>query len=154
MGFYEVLLIALGIALGILGLTVVRWLLLSPPGRRETDNLVDELNRFSQQMRQFAGRLSDLSRVMEGRGGNLRARNIELMENLTEMNRLLRQLNQFFSESRVEESAEDEFQASDFTSEDEEEKFDRLGEIRDEDIRNVNWDELLDRLRRETEKEG
>ncbi len=154
MGFYDVLLIALGIALGIAGITVVRLLLLSPPGRREADNVVEELNRFGQQMRQFTGHLAELTRTMETRKRTPRTHNIELMENLTEMNRLLRQLNQFFCESRTDEPGEDAFWASDFTSEHEEEKFEQLGEIRAEDIENVNWDELLDRLRRETEKEG
>ena len=151
MGFTEVLLIALGIALGILGMVAVRRLLLAPLGRREANNLVEELNLFSQQMRQFSGRLSDLTRSMEGRAGNPRARNVELMENLTEMNRLLRQLNLFF-EHRIE-GPSDETWATDFVSEDEEEKFDQLGEIREEDIKRTNWDELLDRLRREGEKE-
>ncbi|HUU43129.1 MAG TPA: hypothetical protein VMX57_05080 [Planctomycetota bacterium] len=147
MGFVETTYLVLGMLLGVVGIAVVRWMILRPARRTLTTDLIDQLNSFSAQIRRLTDRMGELTRSLEGRRKNvLTGDDVEMGETLAEMNRLLHEVNEFFAREEMEES---ERRASDFTGPDEEEKFDRMERITDEEISRTDWDKLIDRLRGE-----
>jgi hypothetical protein len=148
MGFTEGLFLVIGVFLGVAGIAVVRWLVLKRMQRELAISLIEELNGFNAQIRRLNDRLVQLTRSIESRAAEgVTPNQIELGETLSEMNRLLKQINEFFA--REEASA---LAGSDFLTPDEADKFRAMKEISQEEISRVNWDDLLDRLREEGKK--
>lgn len=146
MGFVEATYLVLGMVLGVVGIAVVRWLLLRPLQPALISSMIEEFNRLNGQLRRLTDRMTDLARSLEGRPNTLTGDHVEMSETLSEMNRLLREINEFFARADVEGS---EAWTSDFVSDAEEERFRRMERLSDEEIAKTDWDELLDRLREE-----
>jgi hypothetical protein len=152
MGLSETLYLISGVVVGMAGLALIRWFLLRPVRRNPAERLIEELNCFSAQIGQLSARMADLSRNIENRNEHaLHARHVEIVENLAAMNRLIRELNQFFADAEARTREESDV-PSDFTDRSEESRFQKLGSISADEIARTNWDELLERLRREEKK--
>ena len=152
MGLSETLYLVGGVVVGMVGLALIRWFLLRPVRRNPAERLIEELNCFSAQIGQLSARMTDLSRSIENRNERaLHARHVQIVENLAAMNRLIRELNQFFADAETR-SREESGAPSDFTGAGEESRFQKLGSISADEIARTNWDELLERLRQEEKR--
>jgi len=148
MGFVEAAYLILGMFLGIAGIAVVRWVLLRPVRKAMGGDLIEQLNTFSVQIRRLNERMRELTRSMEsGRRNVLTGDDVEIGETMSEMNRLLHEINDFFIRDETEAAAH----ASDFAGPEEEEKFEHMEQISDDEIARTDWDKLIDRLREEND---
>ena len=149
MRFLEASYLILGIILGVVGIALVRWLLLRPTQRTLSVSLVEGLNRFNAQIRGLTDRMAALTRSLERPSrGPLSGHHLEIAETLSEMRRLLKEINEFFAREEPEEAG---LHVSHFLSPDELEKFRKMERISDEEIARTDWEDLLDRLREEKE---
>ena len=147
MGFVEATYLILGIILGVIGIALLRWLLLRPTKHTLTSSLVEELNCFNAQIRRLAERMTELTESIRPLPkGRLTTHDLEIAETLSEMRRVLKEINQFFAR---EESEGTHLHVSDFLGPDELDKFQTMEEISEEEIAGTDWDDLLDRLRDE-----
>ena len=86
--------------------------------------------------------MGELTRTVEARRQNvLTGDDVEIAETMSEMNRLLHEINDFFARGDPED------QPTDFTGPHEQEKFQQMEKITDDEISRTDWDKLIDRLR-------
>ena len=150
MGFVEAAYLILGIFLGVVGIAVVRWVLLRPARKGISADLIEELNSFNAQIHRLTERMGELTRSIEARGRSvLTGDDVEIAETMSEMNRLLHEINDFFAREEPEGPRP---LPSDFSGPDEEEKFECMEEISEDDLARTDWDKLIDRLRDEEQK--
>ena len=151
------------IAVAIILASFIRWFLLKPTRVKLPRSVFDELNRFASQFQKAADSMAELAKNFdEASKRNWKKNSHLILKNLQRMNRLLQQLNLFFAEEGemidrekkrrlLEEQHKKEKDASsigDFDSREELEKFEKMGKISEDEIKNTDWDELLKRLRR------
>jgi hypothetical protein len=143
MTFANGVFLVVGIFVGVAGIAGVRWLVLRRIQRHLAAGLIEELNSFNGQIRRMNERLGELAKSIESRTQKGETpRQAELGETLSEMNRLLREIHEFFS--REEAAA---LEGSDFLTPEEADRFRRMKEISSEELSKANWDDLLDKLR-------
>ena len=142
MDFDDGLFLVLGVFIGVVGIALVRWLVLRR--RRElAAGLIEEMNAFNGQIRRLNERLGELTKSIESRAqAGATPNQVELAETLSEMNRILREIHEFFAR---QEAAE--IEGSDFLTPAEAERFRRMREITSDELSRANWDELMDKLR-------
>ncbi len=142
MGFTEGFFLVLGVFIGVVGIALVRWLVLRRR-RRLAEDLIEEMNAFNGQIHRLNERLGELSKSIESRAQAGTTPNpMELAETLGEMNRILREIREFFAR---QEAAE--LEGSDFLTPAEAERFRRMREITSDELSRADWDDLLDKLR-------
>ena len=150
MGFVESTYLILGMLLGVVGIAVVRWIILQPTRKALTNDLIEQVNGFNSQIRKLSERMSELTHSLEARRKNvLTGDDVEIADTMSEMNRLLHDINDFFDREEAEEL---KAHTSDFTGPDELEKFESMERITDDDLARADWDKLIDQLRDESEK--
>ena len=143
MGFTEGFFLILGIFVGVAGIALVRWLVLRRIRRELAAGLIEEMNSFNGQIRRLNERLGELTRSMESRAqAGATPNQAELGATLEEMNRLLREINEFFQ--REDAAA---LEGSDFLTPEEAERFHRMRQISADELKRANWDDILDKLR-------
>ncbi len=148
MGFTEGFFLVLGVFVGVAGIALVRWLVLRRIRRQLAAGLIEEMNAFNGQIRRLNERLAELTRSIETRAqAGATPNQVELGATLQEMNRLLREIHEFFV--REEAAA---LEGSDFLTSEEAERFYRMREISSEELKRTNWDDILEKLREEENK--
>jgi hypothetical protein len=158
-------------ALGGIVFLFVRWLMGRQRRVRLPDEMLDEMSRYAEQFQSIVGDMNRLFTNIEDHSRRKwRRRYLEIIANLREMNRLLRQLHNFLeSEAAAAEAREfrpaarvgDEVAdttppdagargpLSEFSSPAERRKFHRMSAITGEEIADVNLDDLLGRFNSE-----
>ncbi len=144
MDYAEAFFLVLGVFIGVVGIALVRWLVLRRR-RKLAEDLIEEINAFNAQVRRLNERLGEVAKSIESRAqAGATPNQVELAETLGEMNRILRDIREFFA--RQEAAALD---GSDFLTPAEAERFRRMRRISSEDLSKADWDALLDKLREE-----
>lgn len=145
----------------------VRWFMGKQRRRRVPSGLIEEMNNYSDRFQQIVADMKWMSRHTEAR----RLRHHRIMENLREMNRLLQNLHDVFSEEvdpreperlhpyrsdlsdelvmpestpRIDDLlADDTVEIGDEPCADDNlQKFRKLPEITEDEIKSLNWDDL------------
>jgi len=152
------------IALSIIIASFIRWFLLKPARVKLPTPVFFELNRFAAEFQKAADNMAELAKNFdEADKRNWKKNNAMILKNLQRMNRLLQQLNRFFEERAdiidrekkrmlLEElfrkhKEKEAVAKGDFASEEELEKFEKMGKISEDELKNIDWDELLKKLR-------
>jgi len=152
-----------GVAVAVILASFLRWFLLKPTRVKLPTSVFDELNRFASEFQKAADSMAELAKNFdEASKRNWKKNSHLILKNLQRMNRLLQQLNLFFAEEgevidrqkrrrlfeEQHKKEKDVRAVGDFDSREELEKFEKMGKISEDEIKNTDWDELLKRLRR------
>jgi hypothetical protein len=133
---------------GVAGIALVRWLVLRRIRRQLAAGLIEELNAFNGQIRRLNERLAEIARSIESRAqAGTTPNQVDLGATLSEMNRLLHEIREFFAR---EESAA--LEGSDFLTPEEAQRFEHMREISSEELKRANWDDILEKLREDEKK--
>jgi hypothetical protein len=140
----------------------IRWFLLKPTRVKLPTPVFDELNRFASEFQKAADSMAELAKNFdEASRRNWKKNNRLILKNLQRMNRLLQQLNRFFAdESEVIARQKKQKLAGEHRKKEKEgglsgalhtikelEKFQKMGKISEDEMKNTDWDELLKKLR-------
>jgi hypothetical protein len=91
--------VVVGIAIVVVAVVVsfVRWFFIRPRRMKLPEGSIEELNRFAREFRRAADYMSELSKTLELRSLlEWERKNEEILKTLHQMNRLLKELNEFF----------------------------------------------------------
>jgi len=140
------------IIVGIVAAGLIRRFIWRPRRVNLPPSMVEELNRFAVEFQKAADSMAAIAKKFdEGSRRQWKKKNDMILKNLQRMNRLLRRLNQFFEEraDRIDEVRQAQKNASkgDFESEEEAEKFKKMGVIREEEIKKIDWEEMFRRFK-------
>jgi len=140
------------IIVGIVAAGLIRRFIWRPRRVNLPPSMVEELNRFAVEFQKAADSMAAIAKKFdEGSRRQWKKKNDMILKNLQRMNRLLRRLNQFFEEraDRIDEVRQAQKDASkgDFESEEEAEKFKKMGVIREEEIKKIDWEEMFRRFK-------
>jgi len=140
------------IIVGIVAAGLIRRFIWRPRRVNLPPSMVEELNRFAVEFQKAADSMAAIAKKFdEGSKRQWKKKNDMILKNLQRMNRLLRRLNQFFEEraDRIDEVRQAQKDASkgDFESEEEAEKFKKMGVIREEEIKKIDWEEMFRRFK-------
>lgn len=137
---------------GIVAVGLIRRFIWKPHRVNLPASMVEELNRFALEFQKAADSMAAIAKKFdEGSRRQWKKKNDMILKNLQRMNRLLRQLNQFFEErvDKIEEVRQAQKAAldGDFESEEEAKKFKKMGSIREEEIKKIDWEEMFRKFR-------
>ncbi len=152
MPFWTGLWIGFSIVAGIVAAGLIRRFIWKPRRVNLPASMVEELNRFASEFQKAADSMAAIAKKFdEGGRRQWKKKNDMILRNLQRMNRLLRQLNRFFEEraDKIEEPQQAQKAAlkSDFESEEEAQKFRKMGSIREEEVKKIDWEEMFRKFR-------
>ena len=115
-------------------------------------SIVEELNGFAVEFQKAGDSMATLAKKFDQGGRKLwKKKSDMILKNLQRMNRLLRQLNQFFEEHSEKingelRSQKDSPAKGDFESKGELEKFKKMGSISEKELEDLDWEEIFRKL--------
>jgi len=135
----------------------LRWFVMRPRTARLPRELIDQLNIYEEEFQRFNANVVELDNLLKGKARHQwQSRNSKILRTLRKISRLLQKLNDFYEEltlsqyraglrQKLDRISRDE-KTNVFLTREEKERFKKLGEMTDEELENVNWDDILKRL--------
>jgi hypothetical protein len=103
MWLYVSVIVGIAIVVAAVVVSFVRWFFIRPRRMKLPEGSIEELNRFAQEFRRAAEYMNELSKTLELRSLlEWQRKNEEILKTLHQMNRLLKELNEFFEVEATE----------------------------------------------------
>jgi hypothetical protein len=103
MWLYVSVIVGIAIVAAAVVVSFVRWFFIRPRRMRLPEGSIEELNRFAREFRRAAEYMNELSKTLELRSlFEWQRKNEEILKTLHQMNRLLKELNEFFEVEATE----------------------------------------------------
>ena len=97
MWLYVSVIVGIAIVVAAVVVSFVRWFFIRPRRMKLPEGSIEELNRFAREFRRAAHYMNELSKTLELRSLlEWQRKNEEILKTLHQMNRLLKELNEFF----------------------------------------------------------
>jgi len=134
-------------ALGAIVFVFIRWLMGKQRRVSLPDEMLDEMTRYAERFQSIVDDMNQLFTNIEDHSRReWRRKNVEIIANLREMNRLLQQLHTFFEAEAAAPLPPSTGPITDFSGPGERRKFRRMPAISGDEIESTDLDDLLDRF--------